>query len=331
MSFKDAIQRAIERKKQELEQKELVFTEDLEAGEKILFTGLANSGKSSIILSLQKKYSKIATLQPTRQTERTSFSFMGNTITRWDMGGQRQYRIAYLKNPVQYFDRTAICIFVVDLQDPDTIDEALEYYQEVLSTFKQLNITPPIFIFLHKADPEWLQSVEDFQSSYVDSLEMRFREATGDGFQAFFQITSIFDPWTIMSSFSDVLLHLYPQSELVDRSIQEFSLKIQADGMVILDQNALILGQYYRESEYKMLFESVFPYVLQLWESFRNTRQNIKKMVFLVDEVEYLCQALTDPASNSEKYVFVKAPLAGINDDDFAEFSQILVDMLSRK
>ena len=55
MSFKDAIQRAIERKKQELEQREMIFTEDLEAGQKIIFTGLANSGKSSIILSFAKE------------------------------------------------------------------------------------------------------------------------------------------------------------------------------------------------------------------------------------------------------------------------------------
>src|SRR5271157_4625995 len=331
MSFKEAIQRAIERKKLELEQREMAFTEDFEAGEKILFTGLDNSGKSSIILSLQSKYSKIATLQPTRQTERTSFAYLGNRITRWDMGGQQRYRISYLQNPGKYFDRTAICIFVVDVQDTERIDEALEYYQSVLNTFNQLNISPPIYVFLHKADPEWMQSTEDYQASYVDSLENRFRDATGENFQLFFQITSIFDPWTVISSFSEVLLHLYPKSELVDRSIQEFARKLEADGMVVLDNNALILGQYYKQFEEKLNFESILPYVLQLWENFRTVQRKVEKMALKVDDVEYMFRSVTDPSQTEERYVFVKAPFGGINDDDFTEFGNILVDLLSRK
>ncbi len=328
MSFKDAIQRAIKKRQDEAQKKEVQGEEDI--GEKILFTGLDNSGKTSIILALQNKYSKIATLQPTRQTERSSFSYLGNRITRWDLGGQQRYRIAYLKNPGKYFDRTAICVFVIDVQDKDRVNEALDYFQKVVAMFKQLNISPPIYIFLHKADPEWMRAAEDYQGAYVETIEGKFRKAAPNH-QVFFQITSIFDPWTIISSFSEVLLQLYPKSELVDRSIQEFANKLTAEGMVVLDNNALIIGQYFKDVEEKQNFEIVTPYVLQLFENFRAVMKKNQKMAIGLSQGEYMFHAVTDPLRSEERYIFVKAPLSGMNDSDIEDFGNVLIDLLGKK
>lgn len=331
MSFKDAIQRAIKKKKEEEEQrKEVLSSEEPDVGEKILFTGLDNSGKTSIILALQNKYSKIATLQPTRQTERSAFSYLGNRITRWDLGGQQRYRISYLKNPGKFFDRTAIAIFVIDVQDRERINEAVDYFQKVIATFKQLSITPPIYIFLHKADPEWMRAAPDYQAAYVETIEHKLRDSAPNH-QVFFQITSIFDPWTIISSFSEVLLQLYPKSELVDRSIQEFANKLNADGMVVLDNNALILGQYFKGVDEKQKFEIVTPYVLQLFENFRSIVKKNQKMSIGLSQGEYMFYAVTDTLRSEERYVFVKAPLSNVNDDDFNDFGNVLIDLLSKK
>ena len=43
---------------------------------KILFTGLDTAGKSSIILSLQREFSKIAILKPTKGASRRIFSII---------------------------------------------------------------------------------------------------------------------------------------------------------------------------------------------------------------------------------------------------------------
>ncbi len=329
MSFKEVIQRAIKRK-QEADVQKTELPSDEEIGEKILFTGLDNSGKTSIILALQNKYSRIATLQPTRQTERSSFSYLGNRITRWDLGGQQRYRIAYLKNPGKYFDKTAICVYVIDVQDKERVDEAVEYFQKVVAMFKQLAIAPPIYIFLHKADPEWMRAAEDYQAGYVETLEDKFRKSAPDH-QMLFQITSIFDPWTIISSFSEVLLHLYPKSELVDRSIEEFAKKLKAEGMVVLDNNALILGQYFTDVDQKQDFEDVTPYVLQLFENFRSIQKKNKKLAITLDEGEYMFHVVTDPLQSDERFIFVKAPLSGITESDIDDFGNILIDLLSKK
>ena len=50
--------------------------QDVEAApNKLLFTGLDDAGKTSIILSLQREFSKIAILSPTRGAQRRMFEF----------------------------------------------------------------------------------------------------------------------------------------------------------------------------------------------------------------------------------------------------------------
>ena len=75
---------------------------------KILFTGLDNSGKTSIILSLQRELSQISMLKPTKSAQRRIFEFLGKSIAEWDLGGQKRYRIAYLKEPTKYLDRKSV-------------------------------------------------------------------------------------------------------------------------------------------------------------------------------------------------------------------------------
>ncbi len=55
---------------------------------KILFTGLDGAGKTSIILALQREFSKIAVIEPTRGPHRTTFKLLGREVSEWDLGGQ---------------------------------------------------------------------------------------------------------------------------------------------------------------------------------------------------------------------------------------------------
>lgn len=58
---------------------------------KILFCGLENGGKTSILLTLDKKFSLLPTVKPTIKARRTvhTNSLLGISIIRWDLGGQR--------------------------------------------------------------------------------------------------------------------------------------------------------------------------------------------------------------------------------------------------
>ena len=334
--FSMAIQQAIKKKlEDEAKKKEIAAqTAVAEGGDKIVFTGLDNSGKTSIILALQKKYAKIAVLQPTRQTERTMFTYLGKQITRWDLGGQQRYRIAYLQNPAKYFEKTSACIFILDIQDAERVNEALTWFKGVLDGFQQLNITPPIYVFLHKADPEWMQIVDDLQESYLSPIKRKFQELVGNKHKISFSTTSIFNPWTIMSAFSNILLELYPKGEVINRTIEEFASKSKVEGMVVLDHNALILGQYFQNEDEKANFEIITPNVIQLFDDFRKLFANNRKLVISVNDGEYLFRAISDPIQSEERYLFIKGSqksLTGINDADIDEFGNVLLDLLGKK
>ena len=53
--------------------------------QKILFTGLDTAGKTSIILALQREFSKIANIEPSRGAQRRIFKYLGRNIAEWDL------------------------------------------------------------------------------------------------------------------------------------------------------------------------------------------------------------------------------------------------------
>ncbi|GAB4307258.1 MAG: hypothetical protein Kow0069_04650 [Promethearchaeota archaeon] len=261
--------------------------------DKILFTGLDNSGKTSIILALQRQYARIALLKPTRQTQRRIFTYLGNTIAEWDLGGQARYRISYLRQPGRYFDNTSVCAFVVDVQDVKRFDEALAYFGDVLAKFEELKINPPVCVFFHKFDPDFVARSPSRQAELVDLLSGKFREVNDDRHLIFFYATSIFEPWSVINAFSEILLLLYPKSELVDKTLQEFATKIDADGVLVLDHNALVLGQYFKTKQDREIFQATTPYFLMLHDGFVVQKVPSSTMAVEVGDSFYLFSKIT--------------------------------------
>ena len=241
--------------------------ENLETEDKILFTGLDNSGKTSIIYSLKREISQIALLKPTRQAQRQIFKYLGKQISEWDLGGQERYRIAYLKEPTKFFDRTSVCIYTIDIQDFLRFDESLSYFSDVLSQFKKLEINPYIYIFFHKADPEYLKLNNVHIRGKLADLKDQIRKIVNEEFEVTFFETTIYELWSIISSFSQILLRLYPLSELLDQTITEFSEKVEADASIVLDQNSLVIANYFKDEESKRTIQNSTPYFLTLLDS----------------------------------------------------------------
>lgn len=265
---------------------------------KILFTGLDTAGKTSIILALQREFSQIAHLKPTRAAQRKIFEYLGHQISNWDLGGQERYRIAYLKSPGRYFDNTAVLIYIIDIQNTKRLKETLSYLKDVVKTFKKLDLFPPIYVFLHKMDPVLKKNAPVETAKRILDIKNKATEIIGQNHLLTFMKTSIFDFWTVMTAFSRILLSLYPQSELVDQTIREFGEKNNADAILILDDNSLIIGQYFRIEEARPILEQTTPYFLTLNDSFQDVAENgsfmSKKMVlersgksFFFDEIRY--------------------------------------------
>jgi len=236
---------------------------------KILFTGLDGAGKTSIILALQREFSKIALIEPTRGAQRTSFKLLGRQITEWDLGGQKSYLISYLKNPRKYFDQTEVAIYVIDILDASRTKESLSYLYEVVDKFKELKIEPYINIFFHKYDPKLIHSVETQIKSEILALNKEIVKNMNCEKLQFFR-TSIYNPYTIMNAMSKILLNLFPKKKLLQKIIEKFASKLDCEGLLITDKNSIILGSWFKNDESKKLLSSTIAYFLTLNDVFED-------------------------------------------------------------
>ncbi len=238
--------------------------------QKLLFTGLDAAGKTSIISALQREWSKIAILSPTRGAQRRIFEFLGKDISEWDLGGQETYRIAYLKNPSKYFDNTEIAIYVIDLQAKPRIKESIGYLKDVIKQFVELEIEPMIYVFFHKYDPALVRSASNEMKTLIINLKTKIKKAVNYE-KLFFYQTSIYDLAALMKTMSEILLALYPKSELIVKAIEEFAKKVKSDGVSLIDNNSLLIASYHKDEVTQNTLTASMPYFLTLNDSFVNT------------------------------------------------------------
>jgi len=300
---------------------------------KILFTGLDTAGKTSIILALQREFSKIALLKPTRGAQRRIFEFLGRDVAEWDLGGQSSYRIAYLKNPNKYFDGTEIAIYVIDIQNTERIPEAISYFKDVVKQFNKLEISPPIYVFFHKCDPPYVRNAKN----EVSQLKLKLKEEIKNVVKykdIYYYDTSIYDLSSIIKAMSEILLNLFPKSELIDKTILEFAKKVEAEGVVLLDNNSLILGNYYKNEEIKRLLTISTPYFLTLNDSFHMTQtlpgQNMEENRMVVQRFgkHFIFQEIKLKDDSPSYYILLLRLNPEISTEEFDSFAKILKEIL---
>ncbi len=146
---------------------------------KILILGLSNSGKTSIVLSLQKNVNLLSfiSLKPTKGMETNEFEDSLSRFHIWDFGGQDEYRKEHLKNLEKFTTGVNKIIYVLDVQDKDKYDLALEYFRNILEKINKDN-SFSLSIFLHKYDPNI-----EFDQEEISKLMERIRELIPDEFE----------------------------------------------------------------------------------------------------------------------------------------------------
>lgn len=122
---------------------------------KIIFSGLDKAGKTTIYKRTMEEMSieEIGDSKPTRGIERHEHDWLDTDFSVWDLGGQVNYREAYLSKP-EIFQQTKAMIFVVDIQDIDRLDEAYNYYTDILRILVNVDPIPKLYVLFHKFDPE---------------------------------------------------------------------------------------------------------------------------------------------------------------------------------
>ena len=83
---------------------------------KTIFAGIDNAGKTSIILSLQNKFSFLSSVRPTFGLNRTTpfkeIKCLGLDLVTWDLGGQRKFREEYFKQKTRIFSNITVMYYV---------------------------------------------------------------------------------------------------------------------------------------------------------------------------------------------------------------------------
>lgn len=134
------------------------------ARQKVIVVGLDNAGKTAILNKFGGKLGieSLASLTPTKGVDRRNIQMEDSDVELfiWDMGGQKQYREKYLKQPEQYFLEIDLLIYVIDIQDPERYAESFEYFEDILKILKMLEEDPFIMVYIHKHDPDLRRNPE---------------------------------------------------------------------------------------------------------------------------------------------------------------------------
>jgi hypothetical protein len=152
--------------------------------------------------------------------------------------------------------------------------------------------------------------------------------------EIYYYTTSIYDLPSIIKAMSEILLSLYSKSELIDKTIIEFGKKTYSDGVVLLDDNSLIVGSYYKDEETKNLLTASTPYFLTLNDSFIFTevqpgrQQEDNHMVVQRFGKNFVFKQLTFKEGMNPYYILMLKKDTNINKDEIEAFANLLKEII---
>ena len=218
-------------------------------GKKILMIGLDNAGKSAAFEMIKNKPSGswhkfsqvLSNLKPTKGVSRDAISFHDLEFSFWDMGGQKDYRNQYLEKPDYFFVQTDLLYYIFDAQDKSRHQEALDYFDKILSMMNYLKETPRIMILFHKCDPE---VTVDTSLLNVD-LKAMFKKYPALKYQTY--KTSIYVESTIYKAFSDGFKLISSHQNVINGIVGEFVSKLGIENAVLIDKNGFEIANIHPE------------------------------------------------------------------------------------
>ena len=237
---------------------------------KIIFAGLDRAGKTSFLLAIKRKYSEIIKTLPTKGVERTDekiFDEQNSQMSIWDLGGQKKYRDRYLEQSKIYLYNVDLMFYIIDIQDSKKrLVESIELFNTIIGSMKNLDEYPPIVVCLNKYDPDIVSS--DKVHKDIEYFTEEINRIADKFFVKIFK-TSIFDYWSLVSAYSYGLSQLSPNREFFRKQLKHFAEKTNADSILLLNENGIILSNYSKDEISRRVFEISAPYFKELYNTFK--------------------------------------------------------------
>jgi len=236
---------------------------------KILIIGLDNSGKTSIIYTLEQNFASFTSLKPTVSfTVREDFKILGLPIKIWDLGGQKQYRDEYLSKKGFIFGETNLIFFVIDTQDPKRYNDAIDYLEQALDFLMKIGLPLPVLIILfHKIDPEIKDSKKIRENLRIlkNLISNQYHIANRTLKVQYFE-TSIFDRVNLSRAFVAGIFEVLAKTEVIQQSLNEFMTNSDSDAVMLLDENVLIIGEAFIDETKRNICQICGPYFANMIE-----------------------------------------------------------------
>ena len=257
---------------------------------KIIFAGLANAGKSSLILTLKRQFSALPSIKPTKGIERTEMDILGFKIVTWDLGGQDIYRSEYKKKQAIIFSDTELFYFLIDATaDSDTCDDALKYFQEIIEIYRLADPKhmPCFIVCLHKLDPnlpiEYSEQIEDLTEKIENLLE-------GLDFKIF--ETSIYNLQSIIEAFSWGISKFLPKQSELDLIMKQFLSEYSTISIAnLLEKQSMYLVHAFRDEKSHECFNQLKDGIISIIE---NMGDQLHLLTFIINnETKLYIERLT--------------------------------------
>ncbi len=243
---------------------------------KILLAGLDDSGKTSFLLSIDRKFSKLIGLRPTRGADVSSIEALGATIFLWDLGGQKGYHEKYLNKAQIYLFEADLLFYFIDIKNEARFNESIEYLKNIKKALAQLEQETPIIYILSKGDPDIIDSKEIKANLKV--IKNKLAKISSDKSLEIYT-TSVFQVFTILRAFSSGIAKLSPNRDLIEHNLHTFSSKTDACLALLLSNDGLVLAEFYTPEAMKItkmqksedllnVFEVVAPQFAMLFKIF---------------------------------------------------------------
>lgn len=224
-----------------------IIEDELSSVQKIAILGLANAGKTSLVKTILYEFEALMVLAPTKGVDRSEISFLGRELVIWDFGGQERYRNNYLRQPNKYFRGIKYLYYIIDIQESARIRQSMAYFLKSLETAYHYNPNLKIYLFFHKYDIKFkdkailIQNEQEFIQGTLPKIQDL-------GITPTIFHTSVYNPFSVISSFSQPLLKNPNLYETLCRTIKAFCLDNKLN-FGILFVNDFEIGNYYASPE----------------------------------------------------------------------------------
>lgn len=288
---------------------------------KIILAGLDNSGKTSFLLTIDRKYSKLLGLKPTLGAEIKHLETFGSHVFTWDLSGQEKLRDKFLNRaPIYLYDADLIYYFI-DVSDPKRIDESLQYFNQILENIKKYEQEIPVLIIISKVDPDIKETneIKDVVYQIVKKIEEINQEKQ---LNIEYFLTSIFSVYTILRAYSHGLSLLSPNRKLINFNLSRFSEDIGIKISMLMNEQGLVLADFYSPSllgeikyifsesqplkaSVKSVFEILAPQITNLYKIFERFREtDINEAIYKISPDDIIIIKKTIIENNPMFFLF---------------------------